>query len=133
MPLTRITAPRHLGSERIFALASAAQEGLVETCKVPGDDLFQVVQRVEAEDLIMHPTFGGVNRSADACIIEIIFLTGRSDDQKRELFRYIAAKAVAAGMRADDIMVALSENSLMDWSIGQGIAYADQVASKHKA
>jgi hypothetical protein len=132
MPLTRITVPRHLSSAKIRALASAAHEGLVETCGVPIDDLFQVLQRVDAEDLIMHPTFGGVNRSADACIIEINFLVGRSDDQKRQLFRHIAEKAATAGIRVDDVMVALSENSRMDWSVGKGVAYADHVASKRE-
>ena len=52
-------------------------------------------------------------------------LTGRTDDQKRALFRHIADQAVPAGFRTDDLMIALVENSRMDWSLGQGVAYAD--------
>ncbi|HYD81553.1 MAG TPA: tautomerase family protein [Paucimonas sp.] len=127
MPLTRISAPRHLAFAMVKSLADAAQDALVSTCKVPPNDLFQLIARFEAEEMILDPTFGGVNRSRDACIIEITFLRGRTDDQKRQLFRHVMEKAVAAGFRADDIMIALTENSHMDWSLGQGVAYADHV------
>lgn len=78
--------------------------------------------------MILDPHFGGVNRSKDACVIEVVFLLGRSDDQKRSLFRHINAQAVSAGFRADDVMIALVENSKMDWSLGLGVAYADHHA-----
>jgi phenylpyruvate tautomerase PptA (4-oxalocrotonate tautomerase family) len=125
MPLTRITAPRHLPIVQIKSLAAAVQDGLVMTCNVPPNDLFQVLVRVDKDELILDPSFGGVTRSADACIVEITFLAGRSDDQKRALFAHICSRAVAAGFRADDVMVALIENTRMDWSLGKGIAYAD--------
>jgi Tautomerase enzyme len=125
MPLTRISAPKHLEFTKVKALADAVQGGLVETCGVPPKDLFQLIFRFEAEEMILDPTFGGVNRSRDACIAEVTFLRGRTDDQKRGLFRYISAKAVAAGFRSDDVMIALTENSHMDWSLGLGVAYAD--------
>lgn len=129
MPLTRISAPRHLAASQVAALAAAVQEGLVQTCNVPPDDLFQLISRFDAGEMILDPRFGGVNRSAEACIAEITFLSGRSDDQKRKLYRYIAEKAAAAGFRTDDVMVALTENARMDWSLGGGVAYADHVAA----
>ncbi len=132
MPLTRISAPRHLPIGKVKALADAVQDGLVKTCNVPPKDLFQIIARYEAEELILDPTFGGVSRSQEACIAEITFLSGRSDEQKRSLFKHIAEKAVAAGFRSDDVMVALTENSRMDWSLGRGVAYADHV-SKEKS
>lgn len=111
--------------DKVKALAAAVQDGLVKTCNVPPNDLFQLISRFEADEIVLDPHFGGVNRSNDACIAEIVFLTGRTDDQKRALFRHIAEGAVQAGFRADDIMVALVENSRMDWSLGHGLAYAD--------
>lgn len=126
MPLTKISAPKHLPSSQVRALAKAIQDGLVKTCNVPPNDLFQLISRFETDEIILDPHFGGVSRSKDACVAEIVFLTGRTDDQKRALFRHIAECAVEAGFRADDIMVALVENSRMDWSLGLGVAYADQ-------
>jgi hypothetical protein len=128
MPLTKISAPKHLAFSKIKALAEAVQDGLVQTCNVPPKDLFQLISRFDAAEMVLDPTFGGVSRSADACIAEITFLSGRTDDQKRGLFKYIAEKAASAGFRTDDIMVALTENTRMDWSLGQGVAYADRVA-----
>lgn len=125
MPLTKISVPRHLSSHQVGALAAAVQDGLVKTCNVPPNDLFQLVSRFDAGEIVLDPHFGGVNRSNDACVIEVVFLTGRSDDQKRALFRHIAEQAVQAGFRADDVMVALVENTRMDWSLGLGVAYAD--------
>lgn len=127
MPLTRISAPRHLPQAQVKALADAAQEALVSTCNVPPKDLFQLLTRFDAGEMILDPTFGGVNRSQDACIVEITFLQGRTDDQKRALYQRLTAGAVEAGFRPDDIMIALVENTRMDWSLGHGVAYADHV------
>lgn len=134
MPLTKISAPKYLEFAKVKSLADAVQEGLVQTCNVPPKDLFQLITRFESEEMILDPTFGGVNRSRDACIAEITFLRGRTDEQKRNLFKHIAARAVAAGFRSDDVMIALTENSHMDWSLGLGVAYADHVqAAKSQA
>lgn len=125
MPLTKISAPRHISSIQVRALAAAVQDGLVKTCNVPPRDLFQLISRFDSDEMILDPHFGGVNRSKDACVIEVVFLLGRTDDQKRALFRHVAEQAILAGFRADDVMIALVENSRMDWSLGHGIAYAD--------
>ena len=125
MPLTKISAPRHLTQDQVRALAEAVQDGLVKTCNVPPNDLFQLISRFDSGEIILDPHFGGVNRSADACVIEVVFLLGRTDDQKRALFRHVMEQAVQAGFRADDVMIALIENSRMDWSLGLGVAYAD--------
>mgnify|MGYP001809887372 CR=1 FL=1 len=125
MPLTRISAPKHLPAHILRSLALAVQEGLVQTCGVPPDDLFQLLCRFEPEDMIIDPSFGGVSRSDRACIVEITFLSGRSDDQKRALYLHIAQCAEAAGLRPDDVMVALTENGRIDWSLGRGQAYVD--------
>jgi len=130
MPLTKISAPRHLAFTKVKALADAVQDGLVQTCNVPPKDLFQLIARYDPEEMILDPTFGGVSRSQEACIAEITFLSGRTDDQKRSLFKHITEKAVAAGFRPDDVMVALTENSRMDWSLGHGVAYADHVCAE---
>jgi phenylpyruvate tautomerase PptA (4-oxalocrotonate tautomerase family) len=132
MPLTRISAPKHIPYSKVKALADATQGALVETCNVPVKDLFQLIMRFETEEMILDQTFGGVHRSKDACIVEVTFLRGRTDDQKRNLFRQVVASATEAGFRPDDIMIALTENSHADWSLGLGIAYADHVKASNQ-
>ena len=125
MPLIKVYAPEHLALTKVKALADAVQAGLVETCNVPANDLFQLISRFGAGTMVLDPSFGGVNRSADACIAEITFLVGRTDEQKRRLFRHVSDLATKAGFRRDDVMITLTENAKMDWSLGFGLAYAD--------
>jgi phenylpyruvate tautomerase PptA (4-oxalocrotonate tautomerase family) len=123
MPLARISAPAHLAQDQVRSLADAVHEGLVATCQVPQDDRFQLISRFQPEAMILHPTYPNVKRSADACVVEITFLHGRSEDEKRKLYSHVVAKAAGAGFVPDDIMIALTENTRIDWSPGGGLAY----------
>ena len=125
MPLTKISVQKRLPITQARALAAAVQDALVKTCNAPEDDLFQLISRFEVDEMILHPSYGSVTRSGDACVVEIVYLAGRTDDQKRALFAHIAQAALRVGYRADDVMVALIENTRMDWSLGKGVAYAD--------
>lgn len=120
MPLARISVPFSLPMHKITALADAVHHGLVATCNVPDKDRFQIISAVPDGMLMIDPTFPNVQRSSEASIVEILFLAGRSIAQKRQLFRMVAELAIAAGFRGDDIMMALSENAVSDWSLGHG-------------
>ncbi|XSC46396.1 tautomerase family protein [Bradyrhizobium sp. RDT10] len=128
MPLARISVPAHLAPAQVRALADAVHEGLVETCGVPPNDRFQLVSTFAPERMLIDPTFPDVVRTPDASIIEILFLEGRTIDQKQNLFRRIADRAIRAGFSGDDVMIALSENAPVDWSLGRGRAFGDQHA-----
>jgi len=130
MPLVRISVPAQLAAEKVRVLADAVHEALVATCDVSLKDRFQLVSRFAAADMLLDPTFPDVERSADASIVEIIFLKGRTDDKKRSLFRKIVSGAVAGGFRPDNVMVALVENAPIDWSLGRGEAYESVSAGK---
>jgi len=128
MPLARLSVPAHLAPARIRALADAVHEGLVETCGVPPNDRFQLVSTYVPEMMFIDPTFPDVARTPDASIIEILFLEGRTIDQKKNLFRRIADRAVRAGFSGDDVMITLIENATVDWSLGRGRAFGDHHA-----
>jgi len=125
MPLARISVPAHLTAGKIQALANAVHEALVSTCDVSVNDRFQLVSRYAVGDMIIDPTFPNVQRTADASIVEITFLAGRTDEKKRSLYQAIVAGAVAGGFRSDDLMVTLVENAPIDWSLGRGEAYEE--------
>ena len=125
MPLIRLTAPDHLPHALVQQLAHAVHHAMVTTCDVPVADRFILLNRVPEGQWMADPHFGGVVRSRHACLAEILFLQGRTADQKRRLFLAAAHGASAAGLRPDDLMVALTENTAMDWSLGGGAAYAD--------
>src|SRR5690348_3134252 len=126
MPLSRISIPITLSQQKARALADAVHEGLVETCNVPHRDRFQLISAYAPEMMLIDPTFPDVNRTPEASIVEILFLEGRTVEQKRHLFRRIAERAMQAGFAGDDVMVTLTANQPADWSVGYGRSYADQ-------
>ena len=128
MPLSRISIPAALPLHKARALADAVHEGLVETCNVPRGDRFQLISAYAPEMMLIDPAFPDVRRTVEASIVEILFLEGRTIDQKRDLFRRIAERAMQAGFAGDDIMVTLTENAPTDWSVGYGRCYDDQHA-----
>jgi hypothetical protein len=123
MPLSRISVPWILPPAKVRALANAVHHGLVTTCDVPDENRFQLVSRYPSGSMLLDPTFPNVRRSPEACVIEILFLEGRTTEQKSRLFQTIAARACEAGFHSDDIMIALAENAPTDWSLARGLAF----------
>lgn len=125
MPLAHLYVPSHLNEDRVRHLENAVHTSLMKTCNVQESNHFAVVIRLPTHSLIIDPHFGNVSRSADASIVEISFLSGRTDEQKRRLYRSVIEQAQQHGWHAADITIALSENALIDWSVGNGLAFVD--------
>ena len=128
MPIARISVPAHMTADKVQALADAVHEALVSTCDIPANERFQLVSRFADRDMIIDPTFPDMSRTADASIVEITWLAGRTAEKKRALYTAIVGGAVAGGFHPDDVMVALLENLPIDWSLGRGEAYGEHKA-----
>jgi len=127
VPLARISIPSSLSNDKTVALADAVHLGLVRTCGVPMDDRFQLLTRYASDMMLLNPTYPNVNRSSEASVVEIMFLRGRTDAQKEALYQYIVDRAVEAEFRPDDILIALVENTHIDWSLGGGKSFSKQM------
>ncbi|MGL4636946.1 MAG: tautomerase family protein [Beijerinckiaceae bacterium] len=124
MPLVRISIPTTVSRERQLALSNAVHDTMVETINVPAADRFQIITRHDADDLVMDPTFPDVQRAKESAIVHITLRGGRTNDQKRALYAGITARSEAAGAFSKaDVMIVLSENNLIDWSFGGGVAH----------
>jgi 4-oxalocrotonate tautomerase len=123
MPFVKMYLRKGKSSEYLRELSSAVHQALMAQANVPEDDQFQVIHQLEPECMVAHPTYGGVNRSADLIIIEITLNAGRTVDIKRSLYADIAARVgKAIDVRADDVMVSLVEVAKENWSFGGGRA-----------
>jgi len=90
---------------------------------VPKDDRFQVIQELDDDALIAHPSYGGVNRSKDLIIIEITLNAGRTVDIKKNLYADIVRRLQeSADVRPDDVLICLVEVTKENWSFGGGRA-----------
>jgi 4-oxalocrotonate tautomerase len=122
MPLVRIALLEGKRPAYKRDIADAVHRALVETINVPERDRFQLVTELGRDDFIYDPEYLGIARSRDLAVIQITLSTGRTQAQKRALFRAIADKLAALGMRREDVWVNLVEVAKENWSFGNGVA-----------
>ncbi|MEV6030813.1 tautomerase family protein [Nonomuraea sp. NPDC052116] len=128
MPFVRIDALR-ADPQRLEALGRAVHDALVEAIGIPKDDLFQVLTSHDGARGTFRYDDGylGIRRDDDLVFVAVTMRAGRTADQKQALYRRIAELAEEyAGTEPRNVFVTVSENSLLDWSFGEGVAqYAD--------
>lgn len=123
MPLVRITLRKGRTPEFLRDASSAIHDALVATANVPADDRFHIIEEVEADHLIAHPTYGGVERSEGLVVVQITLNAGRTVDVKRALYADIARRLQeSVDVRPDDVLVSLVEVTKENWSFGGGRA-----------
>ena len=122
MPLVEVTLRKGKSPEFIRSLLDEIHEALVAQANVPQDDRFQIVHQVESEDLVAHPTYGGVSRSGALVIIRITLNAGRTPEVKKNLYADIAGRlGRKIDVRRDDVLISLVEVTKENWSFGNGL------------
>ena len=123
MPLVKIYLRKGKSPEYLRSVSDAVHQALVTAANVPSDDRFHIIEQLDADRLIAHPSYGGVNRSDDVIIVEITLNVGRTVEVKKSLYAAIASHLGAAtDVRPDDIVVSLIEVAKENWSFGGGKA-----------
>lgn len=123
MPFVKIFLRRGKSPEYLRSLADSVHEALVAQANVPADDRFQVIEQLDDDLLIAHPSYGGVSRSRDLVIVEITLNAGRTVDIKKSLYADMAVRLEkSVDLRPDDLMISLVEVTKENWSFGGGRA-----------
>jgi 4-oxalocrotonate tautomerase len=123
MPLVRISLVKGKPDAYRRKVGDAIHRALVETIAVPPLDRFQLLTEHEPGDLVYDSNYLGIARSSDLVIIQITLSAGRTLEQKRGLYRRIAANlAAAVGLRPEDAWINLIEVAKENWSFGNGVA-----------
>jgi len=123
MPLVRISLAKGKPETYRRKVGDAIHRALVEAINVPPLDRFQLLTEHEPGDLVYDSTYLGIARTADVLIVQITISVGRTLEQKRALYRRIAANlAAAVGLRPEDALVNLVEVAKENWSFGNGVA-----------
>jgi len=123
MPLVRITLRKGKSAEFLRDASNAIHDALVATANVPADDRFHIIEEVDADHLIAHPSYGGVSRSDGLMVVQITLNAGRTVEIKRALYAEIARRLQeAVDVRPDDVLVSLVEVTKESWSFGGGRA-----------
>jgi phenylpyruvate tautomerase PptA (4-oxalocrotonate tautomerase family) len=121
VPLVRITLRKGCSPEFFRDASNAVHDALVATANVPADDRFHIIEEVEADRLIAHPSYGGVTRGEGLIVVQITLNAGRTLDVKRALYADIAKRLQeSVDVRPDDVLVSLVEVTKENWSFGGG-------------
>ena len=123
MPFVRIDLRAGKPPAYRQALATGIHRALVEIMAVPKDDRFQVITEHPAGDLVVDPSYMGIQRSEDAVLVQVTLSAGRKPAQKRAFYaRAAALLAEDPGLRPQDLMINLVETTWENWSFGNGEA-----------
>lgn len=123
MQLVRIDAPAALPPERLRAMADMVHAAIVTHMNEPEADRFQIIWRHGAQHWLIDPRYPSVERTAEALIVSVALMAGRTEARKMAFSRAVVAQAAKfGGIKPDDTLSALSENAPLDWSFGWGEA-----------
>ena len=96
---------------------------MTSTLDVPIGDQFQVISEHESTHLAIDPHYLGIERTADAVIIQMTLSEGRTSEQKKAFYKAIAdGSRQQIGVCPEDVFVNLTEVKRENWSLGLGIA-----------
>ncbi len=127
MPLVRIDL--HAATTPAFraTVGDVIYDAMRATLNVPEDDRFQIFHQHSSTELMLDPTYLGIERSEECLVIQVTLNAGRTVAMKQAFY-----KAVADGLHArldvrrEDVVINLVEVAKENWSFGNGIAqYAD--------
>ena len=122
MPFVRISLRSDTSAETRRHISTAIHEALVASIGIPAGELFHLITALPAADMIYNPTYDGVDYQ-NIVFIEIVLIRGRSEDKKLRLYRAINDNLVHnAGLRPEDVVIILTENDRVDWSMAHGQA-----------
>jgi phenylpyruvate tautomerase PptA (4-oxalocrotonate tautomerase family) len=114
-------------AEERRAIADCVHTALVEAIGIPVDDRFQVVTEYGGDspgsELIYDPHYLGIERTDGIVFVQVFLRKGRTVEAKQAFYlRLTDLLSERVKLRAEDVMITLSENDVADWSFGNGVA-----------
>ena len=91
MPLVRISLVKGKPEAYRRKVGDAVHRALVEAIGIPPLDRFQLLTEHEPGDLVYDSNYLGIARTGDLIVVQITLSAGRTLEQKRALYRRIAA------------------------------------------
>ncbi|HXR66778.1 MAG TPA: tautomerase family protein [Ktedonobacteraceae bacterium] len=123
MPLVHIDLREGQSAEYKKAISNAVQSALIEHLNVPERDCFQLIREHTPEHFIYNPDYLDIQRTDATVMIQVTLSAGRSVEQKRQFYaRLVELLQDNPGIRAQDVIICLVENTRENWSFGNGEA-----------
>lgn len=122
MPFVRISLHKGMDSTIQNQISLSIHQALVHQFFIPEDDYFQVIERLDKEQIKYPNEYLGISHSDNIIFIQIIAGSGRTEEQKKNLFAEIAERiSSTTETKINDIIIVLIENGTYhNWSFGKG-------------
>ena len=122
MPLVRVDVVEGRTGEEVRALLDAIQQVMEDVFAAPPRDRYQVLTEHPSGHLVLEDTGLGIERTDRRVLVQVV-QQGRSEAQKKALYAALARRlGEATGLRPEDLVVSVTENTREDWSFGYGRA-----------
>jgi hypothetical protein len=118
VPLIQIDLDRELFDTHGDQLSAAVHQAQLDALDIPADDRFQVFTPHGPGELRFDPGYNGVDRRR-LVLVRITMVHMYSVATKQRLFRAIADRLGEAGVRPEDLLIAVVENGFEDWYAGK--------------
>lgn len=117
MPLVTLTVRDTSERTRRRRILDAVHGALVHV-GVPVEDRFQRVIALDADSLIVDPSYPDVagRRGDDFALVEVLWSAGRSVKVRRQLLAALAERLAAADVDPEQVMVVFKETTWENWS-----------------
>lgn len=123
MPFVRIDLAKGRSAEERAAIGDTVYQAMEESIDIPPGDRFQVITEHEPSDLRYQPDFLGIQRDDGIVFVHFTMRSGRTHTQKRNLYRRVTELLEERfGIRPANVFISITENQLIDWSLGEGVA-----------
>jgi hypothetical protein len=118
MPLIQVDLDKDLYESCHELLSKGIHQAQVDALGIPADDLFQVFCPHEADQVKFDRTYNGVDRQ-NLVVVRMTMVRGYSQETKMKLFAAVVAQLGQCGVRAEDILISITENGAHDWYAGR--------------
>jgi phenylpyruvate tautomerase PptA (4-oxalocrotonate tautomerase family) len=122
MPLLRIDVIEGRSEAELKELLDAIHSAMLAAFKVPERDRYQVVHEHPAAEMRIEDTGLGIPRTERTVMVQVT-TRPRSRFEKQNFYELLCQELVQrCGMKASDVVVAITQNADEDWSFGYGRA-----------
>ena len=118
VPLIHVHLDRDTFEKSHEEIGNAIHDAQIEALGIPADDRFQIFQPHGPGELKFDPGYNGVDRQ-NLLVIRVVAVHMYPVNTKRQFFEAVVARLEPLGIRAQDVLISLTENGFEDWYAGK--------------
>ncbi|MFG1215243.1 tautomerase family protein [Xanthobacter flavus] len=131
MPFTRISLLAGKPADYLAAVSASLDRALVDCFEVPENDRFVAIHQHQPGELIFDRTYDGGPRSDNYIFFHINTGKARSAETKARFYRRLVENLEAfPRARPEDVMVAIVNSAIEDWSFASGVSAAAPIGER---